>query len=435
MKHNNSLSAEEINQLADQAIRAGQSGRDQDAVRLWSQIVIAEPNHIPALTALGQRSFRAGDLPAAYAAFKRLVEINPNDLQQWINLALICQGLNDESGEARAIQGALTIDAMDLVGLILRANLLERQGKTHKAASAYGAVATVSPPLERLAPDLRPAVLHAMDYQEKYQKKFGAFMDQYLDPHYRHLSGEKSAHLNRFRDSIDILVGRKIRFESRSMMFHYSGLLPIEFFDRADFPWLDPIEAATDEMREEFLQILETEKGFTPYITYPNDVPLNQWAELNNSPNWSAFHLYKMGEIVAENAAKCPKTMALMDGAPTPNQPGRTPAAMFSLLKPKTRIPPHTGVSNVRLVTHVPLIIPDGCGFRVGNTTRQWEAGKAWVFDDTLEHEAWNDSDKLRVVLIFDIWHPQLNAAEREMITAMSAGLNAFQGESGGFDL
>jgi aspartate beta-hydroxylase len=108
---------------------------------------------------------------------------------------------------------------------------------------------------------------------------------------------------------------------------------------------------------------------------------------------------------------------------------------MFSLLKPKTRIPPHTGVSNVRLVTHVPLIIPEECGFRVGNTTRQWETGKAWVFDDTLEHEAWNDSDKLRVVLIFDIWHPQLNAAEREMITAMSAGMNAFQGESGGFDL
>jgi aspartate beta-hydroxylase len=432
MKNNNQLSVEEINQLADQAVRAGQSGRDQEAVRLWSQVLGAEPNHVPALTALGQRSFRTGDLPAALAAFKRLVEINPNDLQQWINLALICQGLKDEAGEERAIQGALTVDAMDLVGLILRANLLERQGKTHKAAAAYGAAATVSPALDRLAPDLRPAVLHAMAYQEKYQKNFGTFMDQYLDPHYQNFAGDK---LNRFRDSIDILVGRKFRFESRSMMFHYPGLMPIEFFDRADFPWLDPIEAATDAIREEFLQILKLEDGFTPYITYPDDVPLNQWAELNNSPNWSAFHLYKMGEIVAENAAKCPKTMALMDGAPTPVQPGRTPAAMFSLLKPKTRIPPHTGVSNVRLVTHVPLIIPEGCGFRVGNTTRQWEPGNAWVFDDTIEHEAWNDSDKLRVVLIFDIWHPQLNTTEREMITAMSAGMNAFHGEGGGFDL
>jgi len=54
--------------------------------------------------------------------------------------------------------------------------------------------------------------------------------------------------------------------------------------------------------------------------------------------------------------------------------------------------------------------------------------GKAWVFDDTIEHEAWNDSDKLRVVLIFDIWHPQLSPAEREMITALTAGMNAFTG-------
>ena len=160
-----------------------------------------------------------------------------------------------------------------------------------------------------------------------------------------------------------------------------------------------------------------------------------QWAELNNSPNWSAFHLYKMGEIVPANAVMCPKTMALIDGAPKPDQPGRTPAAMFSLLKPKTRIPPHTGVSNVRLVTHVPLIIPERCGFRVGNETRQWQPGKAWVFDDTIEHEAWNDSDKLRVVLIFDIWHPHLTQAERAMITAMTVGMNAFSNDVSGFDL
>ena len=113
--------------------------------------------------------------------------------------------------------------------------------------------------------------------------------------------------------------------------------------------------------------------------------------------------------------------MALLAGAPQPDQPGRTPSAMFSLLKPNTRIPAHVGVSNARLVTHLPLIVPEGCGFRVGNETRQWVPGKAWVFDDTIEHEAWNDSDQLRVVLIFDIWHPDLSPAERAMITALTA--------------
>ena len=126
--------------------------------------------------------------------------------------------------------------------------------------------------------------------------------------------------------------------------------------------------------------------------------------------------------------------MQALAGAPQPDQPGRTPTAMFSLLKPHTHIPPHTGVSNTRLVTHLPLIVPP-CRFRVGNETRRWEAGKAWVFDDTIEHEAWNDSDQLRVVLIFDIWHPQLSSAERALIGAMTRGINAFAAGAGGFDL
>ena len=224
------------------------------------------------------------------------------------------------------------------------------------------------------------------------------------------------------------MLGRKKRYDSQSVTYHFPNLAPIEFFERADFPWLDPIEAGTDAIRDEFLQVLATEEGFTPYISYPDDVPQNQFAELNNSPRWSAFHLYKMGKLVEENAARCPTTMKLLEGAPQPDQQGRTPAAMYSLLKPKTRIPPHSGVTNVRLVTHLPLIVPENCGFRVGNDTRQWIPGKAWVFDDTIEHEAWNDSDKLRVVLIFDIWHPHLTPPERAMISGLSAAMNAFSG-------
>jgi aspartyl/asparaginyl beta-hydroxylase (cupin superfamily) len=260
-------------------------------------------------------------------------------------------------------------------------------------------------------------------FREIYDAKCAEFMDRYLEPQ-THAFAQSD--LKRFRDSFDILVGRRKRYDSRSEHFHFTELPTIEFFERKDFPWLDAFEAATDEIREEFLAVLDAEEGFTPYITYPPGLPLNQWAELNNSPAWSAFHLYKSGKLVEENAAKCPKTMALLAQAPQPDQEGRTPAAMFSLLKPNTRIPPHGGVSNTRLVTHVPLIVPDDCGFRVGNETRKWEPGKAWVFDDTINHEAWNNSDKLRVVLIFDIWHPLLSAAERALISAMNRGMNEF---------
>lgn len=422
----------EIGALEAEAARAAQSGKEQEALGLWGQILAIDPNHVRTLTTLGQRAFRQGNAQAARVAFQRVVDTDGSDQQHWINLALACQALQDEKAEEEAITGALRVDPSDLLGLILRGNLFERQGRKHEAARAFGAAATVSPPLEKLNPDLRPAVMHARDYQANYLRDCAKFMDQFLEPYYRQFAGEK---LGRFRDSFDLLVARKKRFDSQSMLYHYPSLPAIEFFERADFPWLDAFEEATDEIRTEFLEVLKGEEGFAPYITYADDIPLNQWAELNHSPDWSAFQFYVMGKIVKENADRCPKTMNLLATAPQPDQPGRTPSAMFSLLKPKTKIPPHVGVTNARLVTHLPLIIPEDCGFRVGNETREWVPGRAWVFDDTIDHEAWNNSDKLRVVLIFDIWHPHLTVPERAMITAMNTGMNAFSESAGRFDL
>jgi len=109
----------------------------------------------------------------------------------------------------------------------------------------------------------------------------------------------------------------------------------------------------------------------------------------------------------------------LLRSFPQPNIAGSGPNAMFSLLAPGTSIPPHVGVSNARLVCHLPLVVPEGCWFRVGGETRYWKRGEAFVFDDTIEHEALNPSDELRVVFIFDIWHPDLTATERDAVTAL----------------
>jgi aspartyl/asparaginyl beta-hydroxylase (cupin superfamily) len=101
---------------------------------------------------------------------------------------------------------------------------------------------------------------------------------------------------------------------------------------------------------------------------------------------------------------------------------------MFSALQPGTRIPPHTGVANTRLVVHLPLIVPEGCGFRVGNETRHWREGQAWVFDDTIEHEAWNDSAEPRVIFICDVWNPRLSEFECQLIAEMMMAMDKFNG-------
>jgi aspartate beta-hydroxylase len=422
----------EVPVLEEQAVRAAQAGRPDEARQAWERVLAIEPRHARALEVLGQWAFRRGDLQRARELLGRLTEADGTDPQQWVNLALACQGLKDDAGEEEAIRRALSVDPRDLLGLLMRGNLMERRGRKHDAARAYGAAATVAPALERLRPDLRPSLMHAISYKDAYDRDCATFIDAQLQAGFARFQGED---LRRFRDAVDILVGRKRRYDSQSVMLHYPRLVPVEFFERGEFPWLDAVEAGTEAIRAEFLEVLRTEQGFTPYITYPADVPHDQWAELNNSPRWSAFHLYKNGERIEANAARCPVTMGILAGVPQPELAARTPAAMYSLLKPRTRIPPHTGVTNVRLVTHLPLIVPPGCGFRVGNETRQWVPGKAWVFDDTIEHEAWNDSDQLRVVFIFDIWHPHLTQAERAMISALSRGLEAFSGGAEGFEL
>lgn len=427
---------EEIGVLERDAQLADARGDARRAGQLWESVLARVPHHARALRSLSHHAFQAGDLARARALLERLVAADGRDVQQWLNLSVVCLAMRDEAAEEEALRGALTVDPYDLVALVLRSRLYIRQGRRREAAGACAAVAAVAPPLHTLAPDLQPAVREALAWHQDYQHAFGGFMDDFLAPRLRELQGELGGEAaRRFHDSLDVMLGRKRRYEPQPQLFHYQGLAPLSFFEREDFPWLDAFEAATDAIRAEFLAVQGQQEGFTPYINYGLDQPLAQWAELNGSLDWSAFRLIDNGAPVADNAARCPRTMALLAQAPQPEQPGRTPSAMFSVLKPHTRIPPHTGVSNVRLVTHLPLIVPSGCGFRVGNDTREWETGKAWVFDDTIEHEAWNDSGQLRVVLIFDIWHPQLSQAERSLISAMSAGINAFTRSAGGYEL
>ena len=177
------------------------------------------------------------------------------------------------------------------------------------------------------------------------------------------------------------------------------------------------IEKQTDAIRAELEALLgDGDRGFRPYVKMDEGTPRNKWSQLDNSRQWDAFFLWEFGTRNEENCARCPRTAAALEMVPTSKLPGRSPSAFFSLLRPRTRIPPHTGVTNTRAIIHLPLIVPEGCGFRVGGETRQWRVGEAFAFDDTIEHEAWNDSDELRAVLIFDVWNPHLSEVERDML-------------------
>jgi aspartyl/asparaginyl beta-hydroxylase (cupin superfamily) len=233
--------------------------------------------------------------------------------------------------------------------------------------------------------------------------------------------------MNRFDECLDILAGVKPRMVQEPALLYFPQLPAVPYFDRALFPWLHRLETATGDIRSELETVLQEDREkFAPYIQRPPGVPLNQWADLNHSPKWSTYFLWRDGDRQDANCARCPRTAELLEGLPLARQPGYGPTAMFSALAPHTNIPAHTGSTNARLICHLPLILPGNCRFRVGNETREWRMGEAWVFDDSIDHEAWNDSSHTRIILIFDVWNPLITTAERELVCEMMSGLSEF---------
>jgi aspartate beta-hydroxylase len=384
-----------------------------------------------ALAARAMQALRSGDAKGARDLFMQTLDATPRDLGLWLNLAIAERGLNDDEAEFKALEAALALDPRSLVGLLLKAAWYERRGETRKAGSAFGAVLQVAPPFDKLPPDLRAPVRHAADMAQAYGREREGFLRDFVKATADRAAGER---LDRFEECLDVTLGKKAIYRQQPHILFWPGLPTIQFFDRELFPWMDGLDAATDDIRGELLQVLGADQDLVPYIDYPDSAPLDQWRELNKSPSWSAYHLKKDGERIEEHCEKCPKTMAALEPVPGPDLPKHCPVAMFSILKPRTRIPPHTGVTNARLVVHLPLIVPEKCLYRVGNDSRPWIEGKAWVFDDTIEHEARNDSDKVRVLLICDVWNPFVREAEKPLIGALIQGLDAFADEAASRD-
>lgn len=369
------------------------------------------------------RAAASGDLATARALLEQAVQSEESDASLWLKLSAVRRANGDLAGALAAIERSLGIQPRDFGALLHRAMLLEQLGDS-RSDQAFGHALAQLPPGANVPAPMRSAVAHARERWEAHsgavERRLSDAIPAGLSPLARQRAerlASNSAHTTR-------------HFHQEPTDFHYPGVAEIEFHDRRSFPQLDLLDTATATIREEFDALMRAEAAeMVPYIQYPGHVPLAQWKELNNSREWTAVHLIQNGEPVEANARHCPKTIELLGKLDQPHIRGASPNAMFSLLAPRTRIPPHTGVANTRLVCHLPLIVPPACGFRVGASTREWNVGESFVFDDTIEHEAWNDSDELRVVFIFDLWQPSVSAEERSAIAAViSAAGVSFKG-------
>lgn len=338
---------------------------------------------------------------------------------------LLAQALlrtGDVGAAEQAADRALSLDVREARALCVKGDILSGRGELRDANAYYGGLMRI---LEGAAsPD--PDLAEGLGRARALRQKLTGDMLQTLQGELQGAGFSEERSHPRFRHALDLALGRKALYMPQPRAFYYPELPASQFYPRKEFPWLDGVEAATDQMLAELNGVLGQEsESFAPYVQTMPNMPKRPGDLLIDSMDWSACFLWRDGQETA-HAGRCPQTMAALADAPLCRIQGRSPQVMFSQLKAGARIPPHHGYVNTRLVCHVPLIVPEGCWFRVGNETRSWKRGEAWVFDDTIEHEAANDSASDRVILIFDIWHPALSEEERHLVATLLEAMDAY---------
>lgn len=399
-----------------QACKAEEAaGRMPESDQLLANVAQRAPNHPAVLNELGVRMLARGAADQAQLLFSRAATANPNQPAIWANLASSLKALGRRIEEFDAIEKALALEPRHLSALLQKGEYLERAGDPRNAAQAYQAALDSLPPAAGVPSHLQAAFDTARTKVDLDRAALGEALEKSLGSIRERHGGQAQPRVDA---CLDTLMGRRRVFHSQPTWMYFPGLPAIDFFDRSLFPWLEALEARSPEIRTELMRVLVADReGLQPYIDFPAGLPIDQFTELNRSRKWSAYFLWNQSVPNAGHIARCPVTArTLEEVVPRCRIEGRAPTAFFSILDPNTRIPAHTGITNTRSTVHLPLIVPPDCGFRVGATTREWTADQAWVFDDTIEHEAWNLSDTPRAVLIFDIWNPLLTEAECDMI-------------------
>jgi hypothetical protein len=297
-----------------------------------------------------------------------------------------------------------------------------RAGDTRAATSFYQSALRAAGEEAPPPPNLVPALQRAQAFVRRAAAEYQAHLEQAL---------ARADAGTRFAEAVDILFGRKQVQVQQPSALYFPGLPQIPFYEREQFDWAPTVEAATAEIRNELLALIEADVSFQPYVEAEKDRPSRDFHGMLGDPSWGAFYLWKDGALVEENAARCPRTVEILSRVPMTRIGTRTPSVLFSLLRPGARIPPHHGMLNSRLICHLPLVVPPGCWLRVGNEIRAWEEGKLLIFDDSIEHEASNPSGALRVILLFDVWRPELSAAERAGVSAIFEAIDGFGVDAG----
>ena len=368
---------------------------------------MADPGVDP--IAAAQAALRQGRHGDAIAALNGAGPAAADVPHHWL-MAQAQRMAGDADGEIAALHAVVKQRPSESAALFAMGDAFARTGD-ERAATAWfrRALATVTP---QTPAALQPMIDQARRYCEASQRHFTEHLEAEIAR-----ADVMHAASPALGAAIDLLFGRRQLFLQQPTMFYFPGLPQREFYEREEFGWVAGMEAEAPALRDEFLAIVEQADSFVPYVERLNSRPA-PFNPLLEDPAWGAAYLWKGGEATPLSAA-APQTMAALAETGQPVIHSRSPMALYSRLKPGAHIIPHHGLLNTRLICHLPLVTPDGCALRVGSEIRPWRFGEMLIFDDSVEHEAWNRGVADRTVLLFEIWRPEIGADDRIALTRL----------------
>lgn len=199
-------------------------------------------------------------------------------------------------------------------------------------------------------------------------------------------------------DKIFMRIGKKIVFGLDKFCVRWSKVPDKPFFEVEEFPWAREVEQAFPAIRAE----IETLLRHREHLPNFQDLSPDQ-RYMTNDDGWKTVVFYAYGLKAWRTCRRCPETVKALK-----HIPGMT-TAMFSILAPNKKIPPHRGPYKGVLRYHLGVVVPEppqASGIRVADQTRHWQEGKSLIFDDAFDHEAWNGTDRVRAVLFVDFIRP-----------------------------
>jgi aspartate beta-hydroxylase len=426
-----------VRSLADRAEGHARRGELSSAQDLYQQVLVIEPLHAEALSFLATAALQNGDIKKAVMLLEQAIAAHPTNATLHKNLGIAYRASGDLQRALATFTHAAQLKPDLVAALFNQGALLAELGRRDEALASYmrafeaGEAVGLFVDVAKIPQGIRVLAERAM----------GTLREARLEVFHRALAPLEKEHgkpaLDRVWHCLESYLGLcpaiPLPAKQRPTFMTFPGLPDRAWYEHDEFAWMPGLERHTDAIREELRAVLAKDEGFRPFVQMPRQHPgAAYWDKLNDSPNWNAFFFYRDGERFADNHARCPETSAALDTVPLNRVADHSPEALYSVLTPGAHIPPHTGVINVRLVVHLPLIIPPDCGIRVGTETRGWTEGRCIAFDDTYEHEAWNKSNETRVVMILDIWNPALTLPEREGMRVVIEELGRFNRSHGG---